>query len=289
MGIVGRAAAVADLVKENSQLVWAHHRVYRACFVDFSAFKSYNGGLSWRDQLRPSMTPIETLILASYFFVLLILAVYGWHRYYMVYLYMKHKDEQPVPIRAFDAAAGRHGSAPDLQRDVRGGPADRRGLPARLPARPARNPGPRRLDRRDAEIAEPAVRRHAAQGVDIKYLHRTDRTGYKAGALDEGLKVARGRVRRHLRRRLHAEARLPDADGPLLHRSQGGDGAGALGAHQPGLLAADQDPEHPARRALRARARLRGTGAAASSISTARPACGAARRLPTAAAGSTTR
>ena len=40
MGIVGRAAAVADLVKENSQLVWAHHRVYRACFVDFSAFKS---------------------------------------------------------------------------------------------------------------------------------------------------------------------------------------------------------------------------------------------------------
>ena len=39
MGIVGRAAAVADLVKENSQLVWAHHRVYRACFVDFSVFK----------------------------------------------------------------------------------------------------------------------------------------------------------------------------------------------------------------------------------------------------------
>jgi cellulose synthase/poly-beta-1,6-N-acetylglucosamine synthase-like glycosyltransferase len=32
----------------------------------------------------------------------------------------------------------------------------------------------------------------AAQGFDIKYLHRTDRTGYKAGALDAGLKVARG-------------------------------------------------------------------------------------------------
>ncbi len=41
-------------------------------------------------------------------------------------------------------------------------------------------------------IAELAVRRYAAQGFDIKYLHRTDRTGFKAGALDAGLKVARG-------------------------------------------------------------------------------------------------
>ena len=30
------------------------------------------------------------------------------------------------------------------------------------------------------------------QGIDIKYIHREDRTGYKAGALDEGLQVARG-------------------------------------------------------------------------------------------------
>src|SRR5262245_44943912 len=42
------------------------------------------------------------------------------------------------------------------------------------------------------EIAALAVRRQALQGVDIKYIHREDRTGYKAGALDEGLKVARG-------------------------------------------------------------------------------------------------
>ena len=34
------------------------------------------------------MTPSETVILATYFFVLVILAVYGWHRYYLVYLYM---------------------------------------------------------------------------------------------------------------------------------------------------------------------------------------------------------
>src|SRR4029450_10864232 len=43
------------------------------------------------------MTLSETLILGTYFFVLVILAVYGWHRYYLVYLYMKNKGKQPVP------------------------------------------------------------------------------------------------------------------------------------------------------------------------------------------------
>src|SRR5439155_19566231 len=42
-----------------------------------------------------AMTPAETLTLATYFFVLIILAVYGWHRYYLVYLYMKNRDKEP--------------------------------------------------------------------------------------------------------------------------------------------------------------------------------------------------
>ena len=41
-------------------------------------------------------------------------------------------------------------------------------------------------------VAERAVRRNAAHGIDITYLHRTDRTGYKAGALEAGMKVAKG-------------------------------------------------------------------------------------------------
>ena len=44
------------------------------------------------------MTPVETLILVLYFFVLSILAIYGWHRYYLVYLYTKHKDQAPAPL-----------------------------------------------------------------------------------------------------------------------------------------------------------------------------------------------
>src|SRR6478735_3787718 len=41
------------------------------------------------------MTVAETLTLASYFFVAIILAIYGWHRYYLVYLYMKNKEKEP--------------------------------------------------------------------------------------------------------------------------------------------------------------------------------------------------
>src|SRR6187401_2272194 len=138
------------------------------------------------------MTVVETLILAAYFFVLLILAVYGWHRYYLVYVYMKHKHEQPQPKGAFD----------DL-------PVVTIQLPLynemyvvdRLIDAVCQIEYPREKleiqvldDSTDEtrEIAELAVRRYAMQGFDIKYIHREDRTGYKAGALDEGLKVARG-------------------------------------------------------------------------------------------------
>src|SRR6185436_1095037 len=48
------------------------------------------------------MTPLETLVLATYFFILIILAGYGWHRYYLVYVYMKYRDKVPVPAGRFE-------------------------------------------------------------------------------------------------------------------------------------------------------------------------------------------
>ena len=41
------------------------------------------------------MSLTDTLILVLYFFILSILAIYGWHRYYLVYLYMIHRDRVP--------------------------------------------------------------------------------------------------------------------------------------------------------------------------------------------------
>src|SRR5262249_37522671 len=39
------------------------------------------------------------------------------------------------------------------------------------------------------EVARACVERHAAQGMPIVYIHRANREGYKAGALENGLKT----------------------------------------------------------------------------------------------------
>src|SRR6185369_17545104 len=127
------------------------------------------------------MTPSETLTLATYFFVLVILAVYGWHRYYLVYVYMKHKGEQPLPDAEFSTLPQVTIQLP-LYNEMY--------VVDRLVEAVCRIDYPRELleiqvldDSTDetTEIAELAVRRFAAQGIDITYIHRTDRAGYKAG------------------------------------------------------------------------------------------------------------
>jgi cellulose synthase/poly-beta-1,6-N-acetylglucosamine synthase-like glycosyltransferase len=43
-------------------------------------------------------------------------------------------------------------------------------------------------------VAERAVARQRAAGLDVKYIHRDDREGFKAGALENGLKSAAGEL-----------------------------------------------------------------------------------------------
>jgi cellulose synthase/poly-beta-1,6-N-acetylglucosamine synthase-like glycosyltransferase len=138
------------------------------------------------------MTAAETLTLAAYFFVLIILAVYGWHRYYLVYLYMRNRDKDPKPGPSLSPMPAVTIQLP-LYNEMY--------VADRLIDAVCRIEYPRELveiqvldDSTDEtqSIAELAVRRFSAQGVDIKYFHRTNRIGYKAGALEAGLKVARG-------------------------------------------------------------------------------------------------
>jgi cellulose synthase/poly-beta-1,6-N-acetylglucosamine synthase-like glycosyltransferase len=138
------------------------------------------------------MTPSETLILATYFFVVIILAVYGWHRYYLVYVYMRNRDKEPKATAPLDPMPVVTIQLP-LYNEMY--------VADRLIDAVCAIDYPRELleiqvldDSTDetCSVAELAVRRHAAQGIDIKYLHRTNRVGYKAGALEEGLKTARG-------------------------------------------------------------------------------------------------
>jgi cellulose synthase/poly-beta-1,6-N-acetylglucosamine synthase-like glycosyltransferase len=138
------------------------------------------------------MTPAETLTLSAYFFVLIVLAVYGWHRYYLVYLYMRNRGKEPkagpqlnpLPVVTIQLPLYNEMYVAD-----------------RLIDAVCRIEYPRELleiqvldDSVDetCSIAELAVRRFALQGADIKYYYRPDRKGFKAGALEAGLKVARG-------------------------------------------------------------------------------------------------
>jgi len=138
------------------------------------------------------MTPVETLTLATYFFVLIVLAIYGWHRYYLVYLYMSNRDKEPRQGAPLDTLPIVTIQLP-LYNEMY--------VADRLIDAVCRIEYPRELleiqvldDSGDEtrSIAESAVRRFAAQGIDIKYIHRNDRTGFKAGALEAGLRTARG-------------------------------------------------------------------------------------------------
>src|SRR5918996_1445585 len=44
------------------------------------------------------MSPLEFAVLGLYFLTLVILAVFGLHRYIMVYLYFKHRDRRAVAL-----------------------------------------------------------------------------------------------------------------------------------------------------------------------------------------------
>jgi cellulose synthase/poly-beta-1,6-N-acetylglucosamine synthase-like glycosyltransferase len=138
------------------------------------------------------MTSAETLTLAAYFFVLIILAVYGWHRYYLVYLYMRNRGNEPKAGPTLDPLPVVTIQLP-LYNEMY--VADRLIEAVCRIEYPAELLEIQVLDDSIDEtcgVAAQAVRRLAAQGVDIKYFHRTNRIGYKAGALEAGLKVARG-------------------------------------------------------------------------------------------------
>src|SRR5262245_15498550 len=45
-----------------------------------------------------------------------------------------------------------------------------------------------------SQIASAEVEKYARAGIDIKYIHREDRTGFKAGALEIGMKSAKGEL-----------------------------------------------------------------------------------------------
>jgi len=135
----------------------------------------------------------DMALLIPYFIVLILLASYGLHRYALVYLYYKKKKNKVTdPAEKFE----------DLPRITVQLPIfNEQYVVDRLLQAACRLNYPReKLDIQllddstdeTVEVARGLVEHYAAQGFPITYIHRTNRAGFKAGALHEGLQVAKG-------------------------------------------------------------------------------------------------
>ena len=124
--------------------------------------------------------------------VLLGLSIYGLHRYLIVYLYLKNKRNVPVPAGHFDKLPRVTVQLPIFNELY---------VVERLLDAVSKLDYPRDLldvqvldDSTDEtrELANKLVDNLRALGLDISHVHRVDRTGYKAGALENGLQSAKG-------------------------------------------------------------------------------------------------
>jgi cellulose synthase/poly-beta-1,6-N-acetylglucosamine synthase-like glycosyltransferase len=132
-------------------------------------------------------------MLIPYFTVLAILSVYGIHRYDIIRTYIKHKkNAQSEPPQRFEKLPPVTIQLPLY---------NERYVVERLIEEVVKIEYPKELlqiqvldDSTDdtAPFAEALVERYRALGYPIEYLHRTHRHGFKAGALQEGLKTATG-------------------------------------------------------------------------------------------------
>src|SRR5881394_182 len=138
------------------------------------------------------MTWVEVLFLATYFVVLLILSIYGSHRYVMAYLYYKYKGNLPAPKSRFEELPRVTIQLPIFNEMY---------VVERLIEAVCAIEYPR--DRLEIQvlddstdetqgIARALIERKRRAGIDIAYLHRDNRSGFKAGALQEGLVSAKG-------------------------------------------------------------------------------------------------
>ncbi|MBI4566026.1 MAG: glycosyltransferase [Planctomycetes bacterium] len=136
---------------------------------------------------------IGQVCLYAYFALLALLCGYGFHRYLMVYLYYRHRRNGHRPPGAWGELP-----AVTVQLPV----YNELYVVERLIDAACRLDYPR--DKLEIQVLDDSsdetqgicrrkVESWRAQGVDIVYLHRTDRAGYKAGALDHGMKVMKGR------------------------------------------------------------------------------------------------
>jgi len=140
------------------------------------------------------MSPLEIAVVVAYALLLCVLSFYGAHRYQMAYLYYRHKYRLPTPRGRFERLPRVTIQLPIFNEMY---------VTERLIAAVCAIRYPRELleiqvldDSTDETqaIARACVDRWKAEGLDICYLHRASRKGFKAGALEHGLALATGEL-----------------------------------------------------------------------------------------------
>lgn len=141
------------------------------------------------------MSVVEQLILLSYFGVLFLLTLYGAHRFVLTYLYYRHR-EPFEPVRRFGPDEMPHVT---VQLPV----FNEKYVLERLVEAVSQFDYPR--DRLEIQILDDSIddtkelgaqlaEQYREKGLDIVHIHRTDRTGFKAGALEAGTQQAKGEL-----------------------------------------------------------------------------------------------
>ncbi len=161
-------------------------------------FQIFADGAKTADNISPlyRFDSFDTLILSLYFSVLALLAVYGAYRIKQVIDFWRYRHIEPKPARVFDDA--------ELPRITVQLPLyNEMYVVERLLKAVTEIDYPReRLeiqvldDSTDEtkELAHATVERYRREGFDAHYIHRDDRSGFKAGALENGMKQARGEL-----------------------------------------------------------------------------------------------
>src|SRR6516165_11994032 len=137
---------------------------------------------------------LSSLVVGTYLAVLLVLAFYGFHRSSLVWLYYRNRHRRPRP-------AGRFAELPAVT--VQLPLYNEMYVVERLLDAVAGIRYPRDrfqiqvLDDSTDETQEICKRKVAELAqrfpdLDIEYVHRVDRRGFKAGALEAGLSTAKG-------------------------------------------------------------------------------------------------
>jgi cellulose synthase/poly-beta-1,6-N-acetylglucosamine synthase-like glycosyltransferase len=143
-----------------------------------------------------SLDAFDWTVITLYFAILGLLALLGIYRVRMVFQFWRYRDIKPSPLRRF--------GADELPRITVQLPLfNELYVVERLLESVTKIDYPSHLldiqvldDSTDetVQIGAAAVERYREQGFDIHYIHRTDRTGFKAGALENGMKTAKGEL-----------------------------------------------------------------------------------------------